>query len=169
MQSLSQEILMSCVTNCSQAPPFLSCRCIDLNSFSNAWGISIAYTQQLFEELLSVRHLVKCWDTKRLSHSVSACRVLEMDEQMSTVIWKHTSQSCAVLGRKIGRMYSKRITSARGDGEKGFESLLSQNGMCTCEACSIWAGPQMEKSWVCRDGEMVRRGWESIPVWGLGW
>ena len=108
IQSLSQEILMSCVMNCYQSPPFLYCRCINLNSFSNAWGINIAYNQQVFEELLSVRHLVKCWDTKRLSHSVSACRVLEMDEHMSTVIWKHTSQSCTVLGRKIGKVYSKR-------------------------------------------------------------
>ena len=159
---------MSCVMNCYQSPPFLCCRVINRNSFSSAWGINFAYTQQVFEQLLSVRHCVKCWDTKRRSHSVSTCRVLEMDEQMGTIMWKCISQSCTVLGRKIGQWQNaqRKITSARGDREKGFESLLSQNGMCKCEACSIWAGPQMEKSWVCGDREMVRRGWESIPGWG---
>lgn len=69
------------------------------------------------------------------------------------------------LGKEDWQSVQQKITG-RGDGEKGLESLLSQNGMCTCEACSIWAGPQVEKSWVCGDGEMVRRGWDSIPVWG---
>ena len=152
---------MSCVMNCYQSPPFLCCRVINRNSFSSAWGINFAYTQQVFEQLLSVRRCVKCWDTKRRSHSVSTCRVLEMDEQMGTIMWKCISQSCTVLGRKIGQWQNaqRKITSARGDREKGFESLLSQNGMCKCEACSIWAGPQMFRSLPSRRELRLHTSW----------
>lgn len=152
-----QEILMSCVMNCYQSS-FPLLQVISLNSFSNAWGINIAYTQQEFEQLLSVRHWVKCWDTRE-TKSVS----------QPAEFWRWMSKwtpSCGSTSHGAVRSWegdwpvakcTVKDNKCQGDVEKGFEVCGGQNGVCRCEACSMWAGPQVGKSWVCGDGDGQER------------